>query len=361
MNGDLTAQLRDRVRAAAADAVPLAIEGHGTKSFLGRVSVGEPLTVAGHVGILSYEPKELVMRARAGTTLAEIEAALREHDQTLPFEPPHFALASSGLAATLGGTIACGLSGPARSHAGAARDLVLGIRVLTGRAEVLHFGGDVMKNVAGYDVSRLMVGALGTLGILLEISLRVMPRPLATVTRSMELSIDAALARMTAWAAQPLPITATCFDGTRLWVRLCGTGPGVSAAAGRIGGDPVEGAEADAFWGTLIREQQHPFFQGGLPLWRLSLPPACPALDLPGVQLIEWGGAQRWLTTDAAVDAIRAPVATRGGHATLFRGGDRTGQVFSPPSAALMALHRQVKLAFDPLGILNPGRLFADF
>jgi glycolate oxidase FAD binding subunit len=356
-SSDLTKELTERVRAAVYNSVAAGSREGSTKSFLGRdtgaETDSEPLEVAGHAGILNYQPEELVITARAGTTLTAIEAALAERGQQLPFEPPHF-----GAAATLGGTIACGLSGPARPHAGAARDLVLGARVLTGRAEVLRFGGEVMKNVAGYDVSRLMAGAFGTLGVLLDLSLKVLPVPAVTRTRVQACGESEAIALMNRWAARPLPITATCWDGEGLWVRLAGAQQGVAAAGAAIGGESLESEAADAFWIHKIREQGHGFFTGDLPLWRLSVPPAAPPLGLPGKQLIEWGGAQRWLRTDAPREHIRATAAAAGGHATLFRGGDRTGEVFHPLPEGLMRLHRNLKVAFDPQGILNPGRLY---
>ena len=358
MGRDLTTEFQTRVAAAAARQAPLALVGNGTKAFLGRVATGEPLRLSEHAGILNYQPKELVITARAGTTLDIIEAILAEQGQMLPFEPPHFA-APDGPGATLGGTIACGLSGPARPYRGAARDLVLGARVLSGRAEVLRFGGEVMKNVAGYDVSRLMVGALGTLGILLDVSLKVLPIPPAARTLVLEANQEAALTRMNQWAAKPWPVSATCWDGERLWVRLSGTGQGVAEAAERIGGEPLDAAAAEDFWRWQVREQRHPFFQGDSPLWRLSLPQAAPALALAGPQWIEWSGSQRWLRSDAEPAAIRAEARRLGGQATLFRGGDRAGEIFQTLPEPLLRLHRQVKHAFDPQGILNPGRLYA--
>ncbi len=271
----------------------------------------------------------------------------------LPFEPPHF-----GPGATIGGTIACGLSGPARPYAGSARDLVLGTRVLTGRGQVLRFGGEVMKNVAGYDLSRLMTGAFGTLGLLLDVSLKVMPIPAAVRTLALERSEPEAIRLMNSWAATPAPITATCYDEERLYVRLAGAETAVAQAADTIGGEPIE--QQDELWRTHIREQGHAFFAGEAPLWRLSLPSATPPLELPGSQLIEWGGAQRWFRGELAADAVRKAAAEAGGHATLFRGGDRNAEVFQPPAPALMAIHHNLKQAFDPGGLLNPGRLFAE-
>ena len=339
--------------AAAETGTALSIRGSGSKSFLGRIPAGEPLETAGHRGIVNYQPKELVVTARCGTTIEEIEAALAEQGQILPFEPPRF-----GPEATVGGTIACGLSGPARPYLGAARDLVLGVRVLTGRAEVLRFGGEVMKNVAGYDISRLMTGAFGTLGLLLDVSLKVLPRPATTRTLVLERSPAQAIELMNRWAGQPLPVTATCYDGECLFLRLAGAEKGVSRAATDIGGEPLE--DAEGFWRDAIREQGHEFFAGEAPLWRLSVPQSAPPIDLPGRQLVEWGGAQRWLRGDATGEAIRAKAEQVRGHATLFRGGDRTGEVFHPLPAPLMSLHRNLKRAFDPRGLLNPGRMYAD-
>lgn len=357
---DLTGELTERVRAAAAAGRALVLCGAGSKAWLGRqvADSAEPLDLTGHAGITNYEPTELVITARCGTSLDTIDAALAEHGQQLPCESPRL-----GPGATLGGTIACGLSGPARPYRGAARDLVLGVRVLTGRAEVLRFGGEVMKNVAGYDCSRLMVGAFGTLGVLLDISLKVLPSPAVSLTRVQACDQQEALARMNRWAGKPLPITATCWvddDGGRLSVRLAGAEQGVRAAAGQIGGEPLTDADAAAFWGQAIREQGHAFFVGDRPLWRCSVPAAVPPLDLRGPQLLEWGGAQRWLRSDAAPATIRTAVARVGGHATLFRGGDRSGEVFAPLAGPLMTLHRNLKRAFDPAGILNPGRLYPD-
>jgi glycolate oxidase FAD binding subunit len=292
----------------------------------------------------------LVITARGGTPLRELEATLAEKGQMLPFEPPHF-----GPRATLGGTIACGLSGPRRPYAGAARDFVLGTRVLNGRGEILRFGGEVMKNVAGYDVSRLMVGALGTLGIMLDVSLKVLPKPVEEITLAQPGTAAEALEIMNRWAGQPLPLSAGCFDGDRLYLRLSGAAAGVNAARALIGGDLVD--DGPAFWDSL-REHTHPFFRGAAPLWRLSVPPGAPPLPLSDETLYDWGGAQRWLETDETPDRIREVAAQVSGHATLFRGGDRSGEVFHPLARPLEALHRNLKQAFDPHGIFNPGRMY---
>ena len=350
MSSDRAHDFSERIRAAAADGTPLQMVGGGSKTWFGRASAGEVFAVSGHAGILDYEPRELVIRARAGTPLAEIEATLAQAGQSLPFEPPAF-----GASATLGGTLACGLSGPARPYVGAARDHVLGARIVNGRGEVLSFGGQVMKNVAGYDVSRLMVGGLGTLGLLLDVSLKVLPRPERHVTLVKDCNPRDAVAAMNGWAGKPLPLSATCFDGNRLLVRLSGSEAAVQQAAQRLGGDAWP--EADRFWVDL-REHRLAFFAGEGPLWRLAVPSAVPPLDLPGKWLIEWGGGQRWLVADLEPERVRAAARAVGGHATLFRGGDRTGEVFQPLAPALLAVHQRLKQAFDPAGIFNPGRMY---
>ena len=350
MDSDRTERLRERSAAAAADGTPLAVAGGGTKEFLGRITQAERFDVSGHRGIVSYEPTELVLSARGGTPLAEVTAALAERGQMLAFEPPSF-----GEGATIGGTIATGLSGPARPYAGAARDFVLGTRVLNGRGEVLRFGGEVMKNVAGYDVSRLMTGACGTLGVLLDVSLKVLPRPAVSRTLAFDVTAAEAIERCNAWAARPLPVTGACHDGERLRVRLAGTGGGVAAAAGALGGETVDGG---AFW-TALREHTLAFFtRTGAPLWRVSVPPGAALAAPEGDLLVDWGGALRWLRTGAPAAEVRAAAERAGGHATLFRGGDRTGEVFHPLQPAVRKLHERLKAAFDPAGIFNPGRMY---
>ena len=350
MDADLTEPLRERSRAAADDGTPLAIVGGGTKDFLGRITQAERFDVSGHRGIVTYEPTELVLSARGGTPLAEVNAALEAQGQMLAFEPP-----AHGEAATIGGTVAAGLSGPARPYAGAARDFVLGTRVLNGKGEVLRFGGEVMKNVAGYDVSRLMTGAFGTLGVLLEVSLKVLPVPGAVRTVAFDVSSEEAVERCNAWAAKPVPVTAACHDGERLHIRLSGTEGGVEAAARALGGETVD---SDAFW-TALREQTLPFFTAtGEALWRVSVPPGAGTMRIGGDVLVDWGGALRWLRTDAPADEVRTAAGRAGGHATLFRGGDRTCEVFHPLPPAVRRLHERLKAAFDPCGIFNPGRMY---
>ncbi len=345
--------LQAAVQQAQEQRQPLEILGSGSKRFYGRTPVGEQLSTAAHRGVVNYEPKELVVTARAGTPLTELDRVLGEQGQMLAFEPPRF-----GPDATLGGTIACGFSGPRRPYMGAARDFVLGVRMLNGRGEVLRFGGEVMKNVAGYDVSRLMVGALGTLGVLLEISLKVLPAPEQEQTLVQELGSLQAIQVMNQWAARPLPLSAAAYDGMRLYLRLSGTAGAVSAGRSQVGGDPLP--DGEAFWQAL-REQRNAFFDHQRPLWRLSMPPGAPVLDLPGKQFIDWGGAQRWLISDAAPESIRLVVQQQGGHATLFRGGDRAGERFHPLPPPLVEIHRNLKHAFDPSNIFNPGRLYPEF
>jgi glycolate oxidase FAD binding subunit len=367
------------------------------------------LDTRGHSGIVGYEPTELVITARGGTPLAEVEAALAAQGQFLPFEPPSFgssggpgavssplpmgeglgvraparygagphppALLPEGEGsvvfpslsgreidglATIGGVVAAGLSGPRRAAAGAVRDFVLGVKLMDGEARVLSFGGQVMKNVAGYDVSRLIAGSLGTLGVILEVSLKVLPRPVTEATLRFERPEAKALESVNRWAGKPLAVSATCWCDNLLTVRLSGARAAVESARETLGGEAVADAAAAAFWADL-REHRLDFFTGDEPLWRLSVPTVAAPLRLPGRQLVEWGGAQRWLRSSAAAASIREIAVAVGGHATLFRSGSKEIGVFQPLPPSLMNLHRRVKAAFDPRGILNPGRLYPDF
>lgn len=345
-------QLRERVREAAAGRTALRLRGGGSKDFYGGEPRGALLDTRAHAGIVDYEPTELVVTARAGTPLAELESALAAQGQMLPFEPPHF-----GAGATLGGCVAAGLSGPRRAAAGAVRDYVLGARLLDGQARELAVGGRVMKNVAGYDVARLLAGSLGTLGVILEVSLKVLPRPAAEATQRLELPQAKALEALNRWGGQPLPVSASAWCGGLLTLRLSGSEAAVRAAVQKTGGEALPAAER--YWAG-IREQSDAFFAGAAPLWRLSLPSTAAPLELAGEPLIEWGGALRWLRSDADADAVRAAAARAGGHATLFRGGDKRAGAFAPLAPALARLHRELKAAFDPAGIFNPGRLYPD-
>jgi glycolate oxidase FAD binding subunit len=351
-------RLIDRVQTARAAKSSLDIRGGGTKAFYGEAPQGEPLDTRELAGITSYEPSELVVTARAGTPLADLEAALAENGQWLPFEPPHFAPGS-----TVGGMVAAGLAGPSRAAVGGVRDFMLGATLLSGRAEVLSFGGQVMKNVAGYDVSRLAVGSLGLLGVICEVSLKVLPRPPATLTLRFEMPQPQALHTLNEWAGRPLPLNASAWwDGT-LVVRLSGARAAVHAAAQQLGGEVIEPALAATFWSGM-RNHIDEFFvgakkaaEGAGSLWRISLPSTAPPLALSGEQLIEWGGAQRWLATAVPAAHVREAARHAGGHATLFY-GKKTSAVFAPLAPPLERIHRELKLAFDPDRVFNRGRLY---
>lgn len=350
--------VREVIRAAAADGRALRLVGGATKDFHGEAPRGEPLDLRGVRGIVSYEPTELVMQVRCGTPLQEVHDALAAHGQMLAFEPPAF-----GEGATIGGVVAAGLSGPRRASAGAVRDFVLGATIVDAQARVLRFGGQVMKNVAGYDVSRLMCGSLGILGPIVDVSLKVLPRPMREASVRLPLDASDAIATMNRWCAEPLPISATRWHEGEAWLRFSGAAPAVEAALARFGREHgaarIDDDEAARRWRAL-REHEDPFFAGNEPLWRLSLPSTAPWLDLPGRALVEWAGAQRWLRGDADAGRIRAECARAGGTATLFRGGDRTVGVFHPLPEANRRVHRALKHAFDPAGLFNRGRMYPD-
>ncbi|WP_394757690.1 glycolate oxidase subunit GlcE [Rhodoferax sp.] len=379
-------QITERVRAAAAERTPLRLRAGGSKDFYGQALHGELLDLSGLAGILSYEPSELVVTVRAGTPLGELETALAQQGQCLAFEPPRFAGAGASTAgATVGGMVAAGLSGPARASVGGVRDYVLGVKLLNGRAELLTFGGQVIKNVAGYDVSRLMVGALGTLGVLTEISLKVLPLAPAEVTlMASNITQPAALALLQRWGGQPLPLNASCWvrdDSVSpardtLFVRLRGAAAAVAAAAPRLladlqaaGGDAarLDNAQAGPDW-DACRDQTLPFFTPRAPdlgLWRLSLPATAPALALPYAPLIEWHGGLRWLWAPlAAQTQLRQAATEAGGNATLFRapqeGNTGASARFHPLSPVLVQIHQRLQAEFDPAGIFNPGRMYPD-
>ncbi len=352
------AELGDRIRAAASAGRSLYIRGGGSKEFYGESPVGEPLDMRGYRGIVAYEPSELVITARCGTPLAEVEAALAERAQMLAFEPPAF-----GAAATLGGVVAAGLSGPRRASAGAARDFVLGASLLDTSGQVLKFGGQVMKNVAGYDVSRLACGSLGILGPIVEVSLKVLPVPAHECTLQMRLAEHEALRALNEWGGQPLPVSASAWRTGELALRLSGAAAAVEATARRLAREysaaRLDSREAGRLWAG-IREHTDAFFAGTQALWRLSVPATAPALGLPGAQLIEWGGALRWLRSDAEAAQVRAAAERVGGTATLFRATDRRAGVFHPLAPASARLQRRLKQAFDPNRLFNPGRMYAD-
>ena len=360
------ARLIDRVRAAQQAGAPLCIRGGGTKDFYGEAPVGEWLSTTELAGISSYQPSELVVTARCGTPLAELEAALAEKGQCLSFDPPHFAEGG-----TVGGMVAAGLSGPARATVGAVRDYILGATLLSGQGEVLSFGGQVIKNVAGYDVSRLLAGSLGTLGVILEVSIKVLPVAPASVTLRFEMTQAAALAQLHQWGGLPLPLNASAIWNDQLVVRLSGAVAAVQAASAKfqaLGGEVLEPALVDTFWQDL-RDHRDEFFtaaqaavDAGGALWRLSVPQTAAVLDLPGVPLIEWAGGQRWCVTPGAdtdtATRLRDIAKRAGGHATLFRSADKSAGVFAPLASPLDRIHRELKRSFDPHGVFNPGRLY---
>jgi glycolate oxidase FAD binding subunit len=348
------ARLQETIRDAAAAQRPLLIRGGGSKDFYGNAPRGEPLDTCDYAGIVSYEPTELVISARCGTPLAEIQNTLDEQKQMLAFEPPHF-----GAGATLGGCVAAGLSGPRRAAAGSVRDAMLGAKIVDGRGQLLSFGGQVMKNVAGYDVSRLLAGSLGTLGLIVEVSLKLLPRPAMELTHRFEMPQAQALEALRRWGGQPLPISASAWRDGRLALRFSGAPSAVQEAAQKLGGESVPAGDAAAFW-SGVREQTDTFFAGDAPLWRLSLPAQAPVLELTGEQLLEWGGALRWLRSTSDAATVRAAASRAGGHATLFRAADKREGAFAPLPPLLARLHRDLKKTFDPAGIFNPGRMYPE-
>jgi len=350
LDQDLTSIFSDQIRQACDKGRPVCIQGSNSKSFYGRSPQGDTLLTTEHQGIISYEPSELVLRARTGTRLAEIEQLLDEQRQMLAFEPPHF-----GANSTLGGAIATGLSGPRRPFSGSVRDFVLGTGIINGKGEALNFGGQVMKNVAGYDLSRFMCGALGTLGLITDVSLKILPKPEVDYTLKQVCPQGEAIERFSQWQQKPLPVSAACWHDEHLYVRLSGSEAGTRQAQHQLGDNILE--SLPEFWASL-RDHQHAFFKRNLPLWRLSVPPASPPLALQGDWLIDWGGAQRWLFSDEAADRIRQLASDVGGHATLFRHNNDIDEVFHPLADGLLDLHRRLKAALDPHGIFNPGRMY---
>jgi len=355
------ARLVDQVQTARVANGHFRIVGGGTKDFYGNALQGELLDVRPLAGISSYEPTELVVTVRAGTALVELEAVLAERGQHLAFEPPRL-----GAGSTVGGMIAAGLAGPARAAAGSVRDHLLGATLLNGKGEVLSFGGQVMKNVAGYDVSRVLAGSMGVLGVVCEVSLKVLPMPTATATLRQECDQAAALQKLNAWGGEPLPITASAWwDGT-LVARLAGARAAVEAACRQLGGEAIEPTLAATFWQGL-RDQRDELFlsalkavDGGAALWRLAVAQTAPPIALPGEELVEWGGAQRWLCTPLAAAAVRDAASAAGGHATLFRSRDKSAGAFHPLTAPLARFHEALKKAFDPDRVFNRGRLYAE-
>ena len=351
-------RLIEQVQTARTEKLQVDVRGGGTKAFYGGTPQGLVLDTRGLSGISSYEPSELVITARGGTPLAEVEAALAEKGQCLPFEPPRFA--DGG---TVGGMVAAGLAGPARVSVGGVRDYVLGATLLNGRCEILSFGGQVMKNVAGYDVSRALAGSMGVLGVICEVSLKVLPVPPAMLTLRLEADQASAIRRLNEWGGQPLPLNASAWWDGMLVLRLSGAAAAVRSAQEKIGGEVVDTALAASFW-TGLRDHRDEFFIGaakavesGAALWRLSVPPTAAPLKLSGEQLLEWGGAQRWICTSAPAAVLREAAQAAGGHAVLFRGHDKSAGAFAPLAPAAARIQRELQRSFDPDGLFNPGRL----
>lgn len=341
-DADITGDLAERVREASAHRTALRIVGGDTKRFYGRRVEGEPLGVSGHRGVLSYDPSELVITARAGTPIVEIEALLADNGQMLAFEPPIL-----GAASTLGGVIASGLAGPRRPFSGAVRDFVLGVTVLDGRGDPLRLGGTVFKNVAGFDGFRLMSGALGCLGVLLDVSLRVVPRAPREAHLCFHEDWTAGRARLRGLMARQSGLSGAMHDGERLHLRFSGATV------------PTSGEDGDPALWQAVRNLDTPLLSGAR-LWRLALPLAGEAPDLPGKRLIDWAGGQVWLSAEVSDDEVRSACADAGGHATLFRGAAPDEAVFTPLAPPLFALHKRIKAAFDPAGVFNPGRMYED-
>ncbi|MDQ6638404.1 MAG: glycolate oxidase subunit GlcE [Pseudomonadota bacterium] len=350
----------DRVREAHASGRALRIRGGGTKDFYGQTPTGEILDMRTLVAAADHEPTELVVTAPAGMPLVELEALLAEQGQALAFEPPRF-----GPGSTVGGMVAAGLSGPSRAAAGSLRDHLLGVTLVSGSGELMHFGGRVIKNVAGYDVSRLIAGSLGILGVIVEVSLKVLARAAAETTLRFDCKPKEALAMLHGWGGEPLPLDASAWWNGSLIVRLRGSSAAVAEAERALGGEVIAASAAAPFWQSL-RDHTDPFFVAAdeavehqdATLWRLSLPQTAPLLGLAGDELIEWHGAQRWLATALPAAQVREAAAGVGGHATAFRTRDKSIGAFAPLTPPLRAIHERLKNSFDPKGILNPGRLY---
>mgnify|MGYP006185477347 FL=1 len=352
---DFIDDLCKRVELAARNNTQLRPVGGGTKNFYGGPLQGEEVDMRQWAGIVEYEPTELVITVKPGTLLAEVEAALAAQKQELAFEPPR--LSAGG---TIGGAIASGLAGPARLSKGGVKDYVLGCTLLDGKGQLLHFGGVVMKNVAGYDVARVIPGSMGTLGIATELSIKVMPVAPAEATLQFEMDVNKAISQSNEWLSKPLPISATFFENGKLTVRLRGASAAVQAALKNMGGQEMETQQATTFW-ISVRDQQHEFFTREGDLWRLAVPPTTVDLAMHGESVHEWGSGLRWFRADSSTTAeqIRAVAKRVGGHATLYRTSDESARVqaFQQPDAVMLKLQRRLKEQFDPAGVFSINRL----
>lgn len=347
---DLTQQLIDQVKAAISDQQPLSIVGNNTKAFLRPPQDDSTLklSLAGHTGIISYKPVELVLTARAGTPLTEIEATLAEHGQILSCESPLLTTSDSP-SATIGGTLAANISGPARPWCGSIRDLTLGIKLINGKGEHLTFGGQVMKNVAGYDVSRLQAGAMGSLGVITEISFKVVPKPATTCTLVIEVDAADAIRMMNQVSCQPNPLTGACWVDGHLYLRLAGANSAVEDTLRHWSGKQLDGA--DHFWHN-IREMQLAHYQNP-PLWRFSIASTAEHFLPDEAWIIDWGGAQRWLRGEFNAKHLQTFAQAAGGHVSLFKGLDNQRFKELETSSIEQRLRRQIKSAFDPQGIFH--------
>ncbi len=359
---DISAQLVEAVESAHDNNTPLNICGFGSKAFLGRQPSGAALCVTDHSGIVNYQPVELVITVRAGTSLSEIQAVLDENEQTLTFDPPSFAKKGSPNQASIGGTLAANISGPARPWSGSVRDMVLGTRLINGVGEHLRFGGEVIKNVAGYDASRLQAGAMGTLGVLTEISLKVLPKHAASATLVTQIDADQAVVTMNQLAGEAKPLWGACWMEGQLFARYSGSSAAVENTAKAWQGTQLEAADADEFWSDLANHRLF-FFAGEQPLWRFSVNSAAAVSSMRDTldpdYLIDWGGSQRWLRGDFDPAELEDMAKKMGGQVTLYKGGNRRGEVFHTMPEPMRELQRRVKKSFDPKGLFNPGRLYS--
>ena len=345
---DIEAELATQIAAVAASGGAVEIIGGGSKKFYGAALDALAIEVAGHSGVIDYDPAELVITLRAGCRLSEVEALLAENRQMFAFEPPHFAPE-----ATIGGMVASGLAGPRRGFAGSIRDFVLGVKMLDGRGDVLQFGGRVIKNVAGFDVSRLLVGSLGTLGVLLEVFIRVVPMYVTETTLAFEhATADAHIRWVNELGSQPYPLSASAWYAGTSRLRLSGSEQGVEHAIAELGG------ERENYDWAELREQSHDLFLREQPITRVSLPPASPNMAADRAQVIEWGGAQRWLSGEIDIAALRERASQLGGSVCAFRDHATDVAVFQPLAPAMLKLQRSIKSSFDPAGIFNAGRIY---
>ncbi len=351
MEHDDSNAMREQVVEAIAVKQKLRIIGGGSKRFMLGEREGAALSIAEHSGITAYNPTEMVITARAGTTIAEIDSALREQGQMLPSESPDL-----NNKATLGGTVAAGFSGPRAAFAGSLRDIVLGCKMINGKGEVLSFGGQVLKNVAGYDISRLLVGSYGILGVILEVSMKVLPLPAAEVTLTFEkTSLQQALAFSNKLIDDAVPVSAVCHQEGALLVRISGNEATVKSVRAEIGGETV----SNDFWSQLGNLELPFFADKTLPLWRINLPASTANLALEGNWLTDCNGAQRWYRGAAPADEIRKLCSVAGGQATYIMGGSEQVETFQPLESNLLRWHQQLKTAFDPYNLFNTKLMYA--